>query len=119
MTTNQQCNIIQTGKLFSDSHPNKNRDWVIGDFIANPVLQTDKFEFKWQSGEKGQYRQPKPVLRHDVTTMAILAYGHVRMRFTDGVDHHIKQQGDYVLWRPDDPHEFEFLQDTLVITLRW
>ena len=112
--------IIHQSKLFSDGHPNDYRDWVIGSFVKSKTFKTNKFEFKFQRGKKGTFREPKEVLNEETTTVAILIYGSVRMKFMSNErDYHIKEEGDYVIWTPDEPHEFEFLEDTLVITLRW
>lgn len=93
---------------------------MIGSFVQQPQFNTDQFEFKWQQGLKGTMREPKPVMRSNTNTMAILVHGHVRIKFMDtSQEHHMTHTGDYVQWTPDEPHEFEFLQDTLVITLRW
>ena len=112
--------LIGTGKLFTDSHPNDYKDWVIGSFVKNKNFNTDKFELKFQRGEKGHLREPKEVLNKDTTTLAILIYGHVRVKFISGdKDYYIKEEGDYIIWSPDEAHEFEFIENTLVITLRW
>ena len=31
----------------------------------------------------------------------------------------LREEGDYILFEPNEPHEFEFLEDTLIVTLRW
>lgn len=111
---------IRTGKLFNEQHPNNYRDWVIGSFVEDKDFNTDKFEMKFQRGESGHLRLPKDVLDQNTSTLAILVYGSVRLKFISGEkDYYIKEEGDYIMWSPDEPHEFEFLEDTLVITLRW
>ena len=112
--------IIRPGKLFNDQHPNNYKDWVIGSFVKDSNFNSDDFEFKWQRGEKGHFREPKEVLNPDTTTLAILVHGKVRMKFINtDEEHYIENEGDYVIWSPDEPHEFEFMEATLVITLRW
>ena len=111
---------IRQGKIFNDKHPNLNRDWVIGDFIKDPMFQSEHFEFKFQHGDKGHFREPKEVLNPGCRTMCILIHGKVRIKFVESdSEYFIESQGDYVIWEPDEPHEFEFLENTLVITLRW
>lgn len=111
---------IKTGKLFNDQHPNNYRDWVIGSFVHDTNFNSDDFEFKWQRGEKGLFREPKEVLNPSTSTLAVLVYGKVRMKFVNtDEEHYIENEGEYVIWSPDEPHEFEFMEDTLVITLRW
>lgn len=109
---------IQTGKLFSGQHPNNYRDWVIGSFVDDPKFNNENFEFKFQQETKGLRREPKPVLNADVTTLAILIDGHLRMNF-GREDKYLHERGDYIWWSPDTPHLFEYLEDSLVITLRW
>ena len=112
--------LIHQAKLFTDNHPNDYKDWVIGSFVKNKTFNTDKFEFKFQRGATGTFRRPKEVLNPNTTTICILVYGKVRMKFINtDVEHYIENEGDYVIWSPDEPHEFEFMEDTLVITLRW
>ena len=112
--------IIKSGKFYNDQHPNQYRDWVVGEFVKDPSFNSNKFEFKWQRGEKGHYREPKDVIKRNTKTLAVLAYGKVRLKFIESdVEHYLCDEGDYILWSPDEPHEFEFLKDTLVLTLRW
>lgn len=112
--------MITTGTFFNDNHPNLNRDWVVGDFVKKQHFNTNKFEFKWQRGDKGQFRKPKPVINTDTTSLAVLACGAVRLKFMKTDEElFLIDEGDYVMWTPDEPHEFEFLKDTLIITLRW
>jgi len=111
---------ISSGRLFSDNHPNLNKDWVVGEFVDDTNFNTDKFEFKFQHGKKGHYREPKDVITENTRTIAILIYGKVRLQFTGSCDSvYIQREGEYINWTPDQPHEFEFLEDSLVITLRW
>jgi hypothetical protein len=50
----------------------------------------------------------------------VLASGAVRLKFMKTDEElFLIDEGDYVMWTPDEPHEFEFLKDTLIITLRW
>ena len=109
---------IKTGKLFNDQHPNDYRDWVIGSFVHDPKFNNENFEFKFQQERKGLCREPKPVMNADVTTLAILIDGHLRMNFGEE-DKYLHERGDYIWWSPDVPHLFEYLEDSLVITLRW
>ena len=112
--------MIHTGKIFSETHPNNYRDWVIGNFVDDPKFNSDHFEFKWQRGERGHFREPKEVLNTDTITLAILVYGRVRIKFINtDMEQYIENEGDYVIWSPDEPHEVEFMEDTLVLTLRW
>lgn len=111
---------IRTGKLFNDQHPNNYRDWVIGSYVQDSSFNSDDFEFKWQHNEKGHFREPKEVLNPDTKSLAVLVYGKVRMKFINtDEEHYIENEGDYIVWSSDEPHEVEFMEDTLIITLRW
>ena len=55
---------------------------------------------------------------YDVHKGAILIDGHVRMNFGDQ-NKYLRERGDYIWWKPDVSHLFEYLEDSLVITLRW
>ncbi len=110
--------MTKTGNLF-DTHPNIYKDWVVGSFVEDPEFQSENFEFKFQRGKKGHIREPKPVINPDTNTLAILIYGKVRIKMINNDSVYLLAEGDYFKWEPDEPHEFEFLEDTLVITLRW
>lgn len=110
--------MITTGKIFGETHPNNYRDWVIGSFVNDSKFNNKNFEFKFQQESKGLIREPKPVMNVDTTTLAILIDGHLRMNFGEK-DIYLKDRGEYIWWKPDVPHLFEYLEDSLVITLRW
>ena len=110
---------VRTGSLWR-GHPNQYKDWVIGSFVKDEDFNSDSFEFKFQKGKKGEYREPKTVEDPDTKTLPILIYGGVRISFENGSRNvYLREEGDYVLFEPNEPHEFEFLEDTLIITLRW
>ena len=109
--------LIKTGHFFNTT-PNNYKDWVVGPFVKEEEFCTKNFELKFQRGEQGTIRKPKKVLNQNVHTLAIAVYGYIRMNFAKE-DIYLKKEGDYIYWSPDAPHEFEFLEDSLVITLRW
>ena len=108
---------IKTGHFFNTT-PNRYKDWVVGPFVKEEEFCTKNFELKFQKGEQGTIRKPKKVLKEQVHTLAIAVYGYIRMNFAEG-DIYMKEEGDYIYWSPDAPHEFEFLENSLIITLRW
>ena len=110
--------MIKTGQLFDEQHPDLYKKWVVGGFVKDPDFNNDNFEFKFQSDKRGMRRQPKTVMNPNVTTLAILIDGHVRMNF-GSQDLFLHTRGDYIWWNPDVAHLFEYLEDSLVITLRW
>ena len=110
---------VRMGKFFH-THANQYKDWVIGSFVEDPAFNSDHFEFKFQKGKKGQIRKPKKSPEPNTKTLPILIYGAVRISFEQGCrNFYLKEEGDYVLFEPNEPHEFEFIEDTLIITLRW
>ena len=74
---------VTTGKLFDQAHPDLYKKWVIGDFIKDPMFQSEHFEFKFQHGDKGHFREPKEVLNPGCRTMCVLVHGKVRIKFID------------------------------------
>lgn len=110
---------VRTGRLLH-THPNQYADWVIGSFVEDPDFHSDSFEFKFQKGKKGEKREPKIADEPDTKTLPILIYGSVKVSFDDGIQQiFLRQEGDYVHFKPNEPHGFEFLEDSLIITLRW
>lgn len=110
--------MIKTGHLFDEHHPDLYKKWVVGGFVKNPDFNNNNFEFKFQQEAKGLRREPKPVVDTNTTSLAILIDGHVHMKFGEQ-DKYMRERGDYIWWNPDVPHLFEYLEDSLVITLRW
>lgn len=110
--------MIKTGHLFDKNHPDLYKKWVVGEFVKDPDFNSDNFEFKFQNDKQGMCRPPKDVLDPDTTTLAVLIDGYVRMNF-GGQNKYLRERGDYIWWNPDTPHLFEYLEDSLVITLRW
>ena len=109
---------VTTGKLFDQAHPDLYKKWVIGGFVQDPKFNSDHFEFKFQEDKKGMIREPKAVINPDTNTLAILIHGELRLNF-GGDDIILRDRGDYAWWSPDEPHLFEYIEDSLVITLRW
>lgn len=110
---------VRTGRLFH-THPNQYKDWVIGSFVEDPDFNSNDFEFKFQKGEKGFVFPLKDASVPQVKTFPILIYGSVRVSFNNGCrDIFLRNEGDYVLFEPNEPHELEFLEDSLIVTLRW
>ena len=112
--------LIRTGKLFSDTHPDKNRGWIVGDYIQDPAFKSNNVQIKYQEAKAGTFREAKEVQDPSTNSMAIMIYGHARAKFLeDGRDIILNSTGDYIRWSPDIPHEFEFYEDSLIITVRW
>ena len=111
--------IVRTGRLFH-THSNLYNDWVIGSFVKDPDFNSNDFEFKFQKGEKGLVLPLKDDSVPQVKTFPILMYGAVKVSFNNGCRHvFLRNEGDYVLFEPNEAHELEFLEDSLIVTLRW
>ena len=112
--------LICTGRLFDDKHPDQNRGWVIGDYIKDPAFCTDKFQLKYQHQQAGDFREAKEVMNSEAHTLCILIHGECRARFVEtDQEVFLRTPGEYIRWGPDVPHEFEYLTDCLIITVRW
>ena len=47
-------------------------------------------------------------------------YGAAKVSFNNGCRAiFLRNEGDYILFEPNEPHELEFLEDSLIVTLRW
>ena len=112
--------LIRTGKFFNDKHPDKNRGWVIGDYVEDPAFKSDNVQVKYQHQSAGTFRPAKDIPDTETNTLAILIHGSCRAKFIEqDQEIHMSSPGDYIRWTPDMPHEFEYFQDTLIITVRW
>ena len=112
--------LIRTGHLFDDKHPDRNRGWVIGDYVEDPAFKSDNVQVKYQEAKAGTFREAKEIQDSNTNSMAIMIHGHARAKFLeDGRDIILNNTGDYIRWSPDTPHEFEFYEDSLIITVRW
>lgn len=113
-------NLLRTGRLFDNKHPDRNRGWVIGDYVEDPAFKSDKFQLKYQHQKAGDFREAKEVIDDQAQTLCILIHGECRAKFVEtDQEVFLKRPGDYIRWGPDAPHEFEYLTDCLIITARW
>jgi quercetin dioxygenase-like cupin family protein len=84
--------------------------WIIGDFEPS-LYRTNDFEVAFKSFKK-QEREPNHFQR-SATEASIVVSGHIRMGA-----HHLKP-GDIVLVEPGEPCDFEALEDSTVIAIKW
>lgn len=111
-------------KVFSGNLNNqdnsKTRGWFIGHFIKEPYqLRSDKFEAKWGMHSKGE---GSVIGEYNETakTLGLLVQGKVKFNFPpSGKEIILKNVGDYVFYDARVPHKCEFLEDSIVLTLRW
>ena len=112
--------LLRYGHFFDDKHPDQNRGWVIGDYVDDPAFKSDDVQVKYQHQQAGDFREAKDIPDPDTHTLAILVHGKCRAKFVEqDQEIHLNTPGDYIRWSPDTPHEFEYLEDTLIITIRW
>lgn len=112
--------LLRTGHFFDDNHPDRNRGWVIGDYVDDPAFKSDNVQVKYQHQPAGTFRPAKDIPDTDTNTLAILIHGECRAKFVEtDQEVFLKSPGDYIRWSPDTPHEFEYLTDCLIITVRW
>ena len=112
--------MVKSGHFFDDNHPDKNRGWVVGNYVEDPMFKSSDVQLKYQKRKAGDIAPAKQVLDVETNSLAILIYGDVVATF-EGHESPVKMSktGDYIKWSPDVPHEFKYIQDTLIITLRW
>jgi hypothetical protein len=97
--------------------------WVIGHMIQdNNPRHTSVFELKWGRHTKGEKYLDFVPSKEGVTCISILIRGMMRLVFERGTETQtvtLQTEGDFVLWQPDVCHNSEFLEDTLVLTIKW
>ncbi len=97
--------------------------WVIGHMIAaNNSRHTDVFELKWGRHPRGETHPDLVPSKQGVMCISILIHGRMRLMFKRGTETQtviLQTEGDFVLWQPDVSHNSEFLEDTLVLTIKW
>lgn len=110
---------ISTGNAVLEGKSNNNRGWFVGAFIEQTGLQTNNdVEIKWGIHPKGERRFSKAV-EGNATTISILIRGKYTITFENGEKNELANEGDYVMWSPNLPHEFEALEDSVAVTIRW
>ncbi|WP_410644251.1 signal peptidase I [Amycolatopsis sp. lyj-346] len=98
------------------------RGWFVGSFLecAAGLRKTRKVEVKWSSHSSGDRRvQLSP--GSGSTSLAILVSGKFSFEFPGEEPDKIvlTRQGDYVVYGPSVAHNWEALEDSVVITVRW
>ncbi len=97
--------------------------WVIGQMIQeNNPRHTSLFELKWGRHLRGEKYPDFVPSKEGVRGISILIHGRMRLMFKRGTETQtviLQTEGDFVLWQPDVSHNSEFLEDTLVLTIKW
>ena len=96
------------------------KSWFIGFFVKpkSHWFHNQNFEVKWGKHKKGD-KGKGWVANKTAFSLAILIKGKVRMQFEGGKEVVLKNQGDYVGWAPGVYHDWEVLEDSVIITIRW
>jgi len=112
---------IKTGNFNDDiiGTPER-RGWVMGHFIeTQSLLHSTDVEIKWGVHKKGE-KTSTPRANIQAKSLAILLHGKVSICFTESAETVIlEKEGDFVLYDFGVFHNYEFLEDTTVITIRW
>ena len=95
------------------------RGWFVGAFIDSNsgLVKNGDVEVKWGIHPKGEKRTSKAD-SGDATTLSILIQGEYAIRFNDE-EIVLRKAGDYIIFMPNQPHDLEALEDTVIITVRW
>ncbi len=113
-------NSFKTGNASFDGIDRKG--WFIGHFIeGDPLRQSDDVELKWAHHRKGETNGTFAANR-TATTISILIHGRFRVTFRTDMDTDdvlLEKQGDYALWPPLMEHDWEALEDCVILTVRW
>jgi hypothetical protein len=93
--------------------------WFVGHFIADAddPRATGDVEVKLAVYAGGECRDGWGVNRV-ATTLAVLVRGRFRLRFPER-EVVLERPGDFALWRPGVPHDWDADGPTIVVTVRW
>lgn len=102
----------------------KYKFWIIGQMIDEySPRHTGAFEVKWGTHLKGEnYPELLPQKEGVTAAISILISGKMRLQFKNGTETQdviLETQGDFALWEQGVSHNSAFLEDTLVLTIKW
>lgn len=93
---------------------------MTGPFITESLIRhSDRCEVKWVRHLKGERKPGGADLNSSIRTLVILVSGKCQLHFPkqDKVET-LQSLGDYIIYEGME-HEFEALEDTQVIVIRW
>ena len=95
------------------------RGWFIGHFLNNTcgLRATSDVEVKWGVYLAGEVRTEWGI-SEQATTLCILFKRCVQIIFPQE-EHHLSQEGDYIIWSANTPHQWKVLEDSCILTVRW
>ncbi len=119
MSDLQNNQEIEIGNAIAEGQDGK-RGWFIGAFVSptTPLKTTNDIEVKWGIHPKGEIRSSKAAAG-DAKTISLLIRGKYRITFDHGEEIVLSNEGDYVIWSPNIPHESETYEDSVIVTIRW
>lgn len=92
--------------------------WFVGHFMeAGDPRATTELEVKWAVYRGGERRDGWGVNRV-ATTLAVLVSGRFHLWFPDR-DVVLAEPGDFALWEPGVPHDWQAEGPAVVFTVRW
>jgi hypothetical protein len=100
----------------------RNKDdkgWFLGSFLNDSfgLRKTDDLEMKWDTVPAGKNRGSWGVNEH-ATSLTLLIRGKFRIRFKSG-EVLLSKEGDYAIWGPGEPHDWQAEEDSVTLTVRW
>ncbi len=97
--------------------------WIMGLGSLNPKIapyfQNQNFGLKWSKVKKGEKKGISTGNRLS-KTIGILVYGKFSVTFPESHETMIlEKEGDYVYLPENTKHTYEFLEDSLMMSVRW
>ncbi len=94
------------------------RGWFVGNFMKPIPLRTESVEIKWS--EHKEYNKKETPGESGASTLVVLMRGKEIIKFpATGQEVVLEKEGDFLLFRPNMPHNSEFFPNTLVMVIRW
>lgn len=112
-------NPVYFGNAVEDG--DQTRGWFVGDFwqdlsLVNPLQQQSKIEIKYVRHGAGEKRSEWSVSK-DRYCLGLVLSG--KMKFTFKTQTKILKNQEYFISSPGEPHQWEVLEDTLVLSIKW
>ncbi len=96
--------------------------WFVGHFVPDEARRSSAVEVKWGVHPAGERNAGGFVANRTATTLSVLVSGAFRLRFRAGAEVEtvdLLAPGQYALWPPGLPHDWEAVADSVVLTVRW
>jgi hypothetical protein len=98
--------------------------WFVGHFVPSVMghRHQSAVELKWGIHPRGQSRPSGPAANGVATTISILVRGTFRIVFTSAGKPKtvtLEREGDYIVFGPEVQHDWEALEDCVVLSVRF